>query len=138
MRASVKLSLTGILIAGTLAFSAVGAYARGGNANGPDAFIGIVGGSPQAYGYSAGGDYPGGGYQANTGHPYQNGYGHGGYGNITAAITTGIEAIDRPTVVGRTRIAVVECGAAIMTDRGLRCSSQAGLKLLASFDPADH
>jgi hypothetical protein len=80
MRASVNLSLTGILIAGTLAFSAVGAYARGGNANGPDAFIGIVGGSPQAYGYSAGGDYQGGGYQANTGHTYRNGYGGaGGY-----------------------------------------------------------
>ena len=81
MRVSVKLSLTGILIAGTLAFSAVGAYARGGNANGPDAFIGIVGGSPQVYGYSAGGDYQGGGYQANTGHTYQNGHsGYGGYG----------------------------------------------------------
>jgi hypothetical protein len=83
MRASLELSLTGILIAGALAFSAAGGYARGGgNANGPDAFIGIVGGSPQAYGYSAGGDYPAGGYQANTGHTYQNGHsGYGGYGN---------------------------------------------------------
>jgi hypothetical protein len=81
MRASVKLSLTGILIAGTLAFSAAGAFARGGNANGPDAFIGIVGGSPQPYNYSASGDYQGGGYQANTGHLYRNGHGgQGGYG----------------------------------------------------------
>jgi hypothetical protein len=83
MRASVKLSFAGILIAGTLTFSAVGAYAMGGgNANGPDAFIGIVGGSPQAYGYSAGGDYQGGGYQANTGHTYQNSHSsHGRYIN---------------------------------------------------------
>jgi hypothetical protein len=81
MRGSVKLSLSGIVIAGTLAFSAVGAYARGGNANGPDAFIGIVGGNPQSYSYSADGDYQGGGYQANTGHIYRDGHsGQGGYG----------------------------------------------------------
>jgi hypothetical protein len=83
MRGSVKLSLAGVLVAGALSFSAVGAYARGGNSNGPDAFIGIVGGSPQAYGYSAGGDYSGGGYQANTGHTYWNGHsGSGGYGTF--------------------------------------------------------
>jgi hypothetical protein len=82
MRASVKISLTGIFIAGTLAFSAVGAYARGGNANGPDAFIGIVGGSPQTFRNQADDDYQGGGYQANTDHYYQNGHRapRGGYG----------------------------------------------------------
>src|SRR5271168_5263430 len=40
MRPSIKRSLTGLLITGALAFSAVGAYGYG---NGPDAFIGIVG-----------------------------------------------------------------------------------------------
>ena len=79
MRPSTKRSLTGLLIAGALVFSAVAADAMGGgNANGPDAFIGIVGGGPQAYGNSAGGGYQGGGYQANAGHIYRNG--HGGYG----------------------------------------------------------
>jgi hypothetical protein len=86
MRASVKLSLTGVLVAGTLAFSAVGAYAMGGG-YGPDAFIGIIGGSPaQAYGYPNGGNNQGGystggGYQANTGHWYRNRHsGQGGNG----------------------------------------------------------
>jgi len=82
MRASVKISLAGILIAGTLAFSAVGSYAMGGNANGPDAFIGIVGGNPQTFRNQAPDDYQGGGYQANTDHYYQNGHRapRGGYG----------------------------------------------------------
>ena len=86
MRSSIKVSLTGLLIAGALAFSAVGADAGAtGNSNGPDAFIGIVGGNP---GVSVGGipynrdSYQGGGYQANTdrhfGHTYHND--HGGYG----------------------------------------------------------
>ena len=90
MRGSIKLSLTGILVAGALAFSTAGAYAMGGgNANGPDAFIGIVGGSPQAYGYSAGGDYPTG-YQANTGHVFRNGHnGTGGYGRYDGGYNHG-------------------------------------------------
>ena len=41
---SIKRALTGLLIAGALAFSAVGADAVGGNSNGRDAFIGIIGG----------------------------------------------------------------------------------------------
>ncbi len=53
MRSSNKRSITGPIVVGALAFSAPGAYAAGGgNANGPDAFIGIVGGNP---GYAAGG-----------------------------------------------------------------------------------
>jgi hypothetical protein len=44
MRPSIKRALTGLLIAGALAFSAVGADAVGGNSNGRDAFIGIIGG----------------------------------------------------------------------------------------------
>ena len=88
MRSSFKVSLAGLLIAGALAFSAVGADAMGGAAgkcNGSDAFIGIVGGNPGA---SVGGipynrgSYQGGGYQADTdrhfGHTYHNE--HGGYG----------------------------------------------------------
>ena len=43
MRPSVKRSLTGVLIAGALVFSAVGVEAMGGG-NGPDAFIGIING----------------------------------------------------------------------------------------------
>jgi hypothetical protein len=82
MRASVKISLTGILVAGALACCDVGASAMGGNANGPDAFIGIVGGSPQTFRNQAPDDYQGGGYQANTDHYYQNGHRapRGGYG----------------------------------------------------------
>ena len=86
MRPSVKRSLTGLLIAGALAFGAFGADARG-NSNGPDAFIGIVGGNPgtsvggipynRGIPYNEGG-YQAGGYRANTGHSYQHGY--GGYG----------------------------------------------------------
>ena len=72
MRSSIKVSLTGLLIAGALAFSAVAADAMGtgGGGNG-----GNVGGNP-------GIPYNGGGYQANTdrhfGHTYHNS--HGGYG----------------------------------------------------------
>ena len=44
MRPSIKRALTGLLIAGALAFSAVGADAVGGNSNDRDAFIGIIGG----------------------------------------------------------------------------------------------
>jgi len=92
MRRSIKRSLTGLLVVGALAFSAVAADAMGGgNANGPDAYIGIVGAHPgysysagsgyPAYGYSGDGGYQGGGFQANTGLPYQNGHHrHGGYG----------------------------------------------------------
>ena len=83
MRSSIKVSLTGLLIAGALAFSAAGADAMG-NSNGPDAFIGIVGGNPGA---SVGGIpynrgiYPGGGYQANFGRIYHNDHGgNGAYG----------------------------------------------------------
>jgi hypothetical protein len=85
MRSSIKVSLTGLLIAGALAFSAVGADAMGtggGGAGGGGNGGNIVGGNPQAYGYSGGGSYQGGGYQANSdrhfGHTYHNS--HGGYG----------------------------------------------------------
>ena len=80
MHSSIKVSLTGLLIAGALALSAVGADAAAtGNSNGPDAFIGIVGGNP---GSSVGGiPYNRGGYPADTdrhfGHTYHND--HGGY-----------------------------------------------------------
>src|ERR1700675_1286304 len=92
MRSSIKVSLTGLLIAGALACSADAMGAATGNSNGPDAFIGIVGGNPGTSvggipynrgipynegGYQGGG-YQGGGYRANTGHSYQHGY--GGYG----------------------------------------------------------
>ena len=93
MRSSIKVSLTGLLIAGALAFSAVGADAvGGGNSNGPDAFIGIVGGNPGSskgnIPYNRGISYPGDDYRANTDrhfghtdHNSQGGYGtyHGGY-----------------------------------------------------------
>ena len=85
MRSSTKVSLTGLLIAGALAFSADAMGAASGNSNSADAFIGIVGGNP---GSSVGGipynrgSYQGGGYQADTdrhfGHTYHND--HGGYG----------------------------------------------------------
>ena len=48
MRSSIKVSLTGLLIAGALACSADAMGAASGNSNGPDAFIGIVGGNPGA------------------------------------------------------------------------------------------
>jgi len=85
MRSSIKVSLTGLLIAGALALSAVGADAIGANSNGADAFIGIVGGNPGAseggIPYNRGVNQ-GGGYRANTdrhfGHTYDNS--QGGYG----------------------------------------------------------
>jgi hypothetical protein len=82
MRLSIKNALTGCLIAGALALSAAGAEALGGNANGPDAYIGIIGGSPQQYNYSATGTVNGG-YEANVDHGYRNNGGsahyNGGY-----------------------------------------------------------
>jgi hypothetical protein len=81
MRLSIKKPLTGFLVASALALSAVGAEANG-NANGPDAYIGISGGSPQGYNYSANGNINGG-YDAdmNRGYPNDGGWGHsnGGY-----------------------------------------------------------
>jgi len=88
MSVSIKKPLTGFLIAGALALSAVGAEAMGsgggagGNANGPDAYIGIIGGSPQQYNYSANGNINGGGYEANANRGYPNdewGHYNGGY-----------------------------------------------------------
>ena len=91
MRPSVKRSLTGVLIAGALVFSAVGVEANGGG-NGPDAFIGIINGGLQSYDY---GSQPynystqpynyspqGGAFQANTGHRFGRvrRHGQGGYG----------------------------------------------------------
>jgi hypothetical protein len=85
MRLQIQKPLTGFLVAGVLAFSAVGAEAMGGgggNVNGPDAYIGIIGGSPQGYNYSANGNinsgYAGG---ENHGYPNDGGWGHynGGY-----------------------------------------------------------
>lgn len=77
MRQSIKVSLTGLLIAGTLAFSAVGASAMG-NSNGRDAFIGIIGGG------CTGGPKGGGSYNAcpfnNPRYPDRDAYGQGGYG----------------------------------------------------------
>ena len=85
MHLSIKRSLTGLLVVGALALSAVGAEAMG-NANGPDAYIGIIGGSPQSYTYSANGNYNGWGYEAHPNQGYPNGYGgwsqyNGGYHN---------------------------------------------------------
>ena len=85
MRLSITKPLTGFVVAGVLALSAVSAEAMGGgggNANGPDAYIGIIGGSPQQYSYSANGNINGG-YDANVNRGYQNdggwGYYNGGY-----------------------------------------------------------
>jgi hypothetical protein len=81
MRPSIKRrALTGLLIAGTLAFSAVGADAVGGNSNGRDAFIGIIDGG------CTGGPKGGGRYNAcpfnNPRYPDRDAYrnGQGGYG----------------------------------------------------------
>jgi hypothetical protein len=84
MRLSINKPLTGFLVASVLALSAVGAEAMGGggNANGPDAYIGIIGSSPQQYNYSATGNINGG-YVGDTdrGYPNDSGWGHynGGY-----------------------------------------------------------
>jgi hypothetical protein len=77
MRPSIKRALTGLLIAGALAFSAVGADAMGGgNANGRDAFIGIIGGG------CTGGPKGGGRYDACPFNSDRDAYrnGQGGYG----------------------------------------------------------
>jgi len=79
MRPSVKRSLSGILMASALGFSVVGAHAFG-NANGPDAFIGIVPAGPEHF--QGGEDFQAGGFRAQSGdqfgHNYRNR--HGGYG----------------------------------------------------------
>ena len=86
MRSSIKVSLAGLLTAGALAFSAVGADAIGGNSNGPDAFIGIVGGNPGAskggIPYNPGIIYPGDGYPADTDRHFgqTDHNSHGGFG----------------------------------------------------------
>ena len=99
MRPSIKRSLTGLLIVGVLAYSAVGADAMGGgNADGPDAFIGIIGGSPRAYGYSAGGGYQGGGFEAMATVTGTTMAATAGIALTTAAITEGIEASTTDTV----------------------------------------
>ena len=81
MRPSIKRALTGLLIAGALAFSAVGADAVGGNSNDRDAFIGIIGGG------CTGSPKGGGSYNAcpfnNPRWPGRDGFyrnGLGGYG----------------------------------------------------------
>ena len=85
MRLSIRKPLTGLVVVGALALSAVGAEAMGGgggNSNGPDAYIGIIGGSPQQYNYSATGNVNGGyNADANRGYPNDGGSGHynGGY-----------------------------------------------------------
>jgi hypothetical protein len=82
MRPSIKRSLTGLLVAGALAFSGVGADARGGGGghggSGMGGFTGIVGGH-QGGGLTGGG-FQGGGFQANTGHINQHGF--GGFGTF--------------------------------------------------------
>jgi len=89
MRPSVNRSLTGVLIAGALVFSAVGVEAMGGG-NGPDAFIGIVNGGLQSHNYSTqpyssqpyNYSTQGGAFQANTGHRFGHvrRHGQGGHG----------------------------------------------------------
>jgi hypothetical protein len=80
MRNVIKRSLVGLLVLGAMGAGVVGAEAMGGNANGPDAFVGIVGGSPQPYAYSPD-DRDQRGFEANIG-GYRNGYGaHGTYYN---------------------------------------------------------
>ena len=80
MRPSIKVSLTGLLIAGAWGFSAVGADAVGGNSNGRDAFIGIIDGG------CTGGPKGGGRYNAcpfnNPDYPGHDAYRNGpvGYG----------------------------------------------------------
>ena len=86
MRPSIKRSLSGILVAGVLASSAVGADARGGGC-GSCYFVGITpapGGSPE------GGGFQGGGFQANTGHINQHGFGRFGtfgHGACSSVVT---------------------------------------------------
>ena len=77
MRASIKRSVTGFLVAATLAFGAVGAQAGAGS-NSADAFIGIVGGNPGYY--LGGGSYNTGPF--NPGRDFRDAYRNGnrGYG----------------------------------------------------------
>ena len=84
MRTSIKGYLAGFLMAGALGFGAVGvAHAMG--ANDADAFIGIVGGSPQENQcQGCGGGYPSRGYpndyqyvHRRYGAPYNGGYNRG-------------------------------------------------------------
>jgi hypothetical protein len=75
MRQSIKRALTGLLVVGALAFSAVGA---GGTSNDRDAFIGIIGGG------CTGSPKGGGSYNAcpfnNPDWPGRTQTGQGGYG----------------------------------------------------------
>ena len=81
MRLSIKRFLTGLLVVGALAFSAVGACA---GSNSADAFIGIVGGNPGYY--LGGGSYNNGPFNPGheTGDAYRSGrgsyVGNGAYG----------------------------------------------------------
>jgi hypothetical protein len=70
MRNAIKRSLAGLVILGA---GVVGAQAAGGNANGPDAFIGIVGGSPQPYAFSPDNPHQRG-YEPNDGQGRPYGY----------------------------------------------------------------
>jgi hypothetical protein len=73
MHSSIKLPLSGLLVAGAMVFSSVAAEA-GGCINGPDGFIGIIGGNPQPYHNTASGyvgDYP-----ANASPGYPSGWGN--------------------------------------------------------------
>ena len=92
MRPSIKRSLTGLLVAGALAFSGVGADARGGGGghggSGMGGFTGIVGGGLS--GGLTGGGRQGGGFQADTGHINQQGvggFGTFGHGACSSVVT---------------------------------------------------
>ena len=98
MRPSIKRSLTGLLVAGALAFSGVGADARGGGGghggSGMGGFTGIVGGYHGGgltgrRSFRAGGGFQGGGFQANTGHINQHGrrFGTFGHGACSSVVT---------------------------------------------------
>ena len=87
MRLRIRRPLTGLLAVAAIALGAMGSVAMA-SSNGPDAYIGIIGGSPQQYTYSANGNintpypvynpgdgvYPWGLYNG----PYYGGY-HNGY-----------------------------------------------------------
>jgi hypothetical protein len=76
MRPSIKRSFTGLLVAVTLAFSAVGAQAGAGS-NSANAFIGIVGGNPGYY--LGGGSYNFGPF--NPGHDFRDAHRNGAGGD---------------------------------------------------------
>ena len=98
MRLSIKRTLTGLLMVGALAFTAVGADARGGggggHGGGGGAFVGGggfggggfgggrgFGGGFHDGGFGGGGFREGGGFQANTAHVgHDHGFRRGGYG----------------------------------------------------------